>query len=180
VAVGGLDEAREQKGETGIPFLGKIPILGYAFKTKSKTKNHKNLMFFITPRLIDSRNGGLPDEPEAVLRRKPDELMPKMPRIDNQGALVGGIEGLPNTIAFLKRSADELGKTIDENRGTKTEFGKCTELNRAIDTVADEIGGYMKMCPDRMEELRGYKRQIDGIRYQVYQHRCTLIKKGYY
>jgi type II secretory pathway component GspD/PulD (secretin) len=180
VAVGGLDEAREQKGETGIPFLGKIPILGYAFKTKSKTKNHKNLMFFITPRLIDSRNGGLPDEPEAVLRRKPDALMPQMPRLDNGGALVGGIEGLPNAIAFLKRSADELGKTIEENRGTKIEFGKLTELQRAVDKVADEVDGYIKMYPDRTEELRGFKWQIDGLHSEVNRHRCTLIKKGYY
>jgi type II secretory pathway component GspD/PulD (secretin) len=180
VAVGGLDEAREQKGETGIPFLGKIPILGYAFKTKSKTKNHKNLMFFITPRLIDSKNGGLPDEPEAVLRRKPDPLMPQMPRIDDQGALVGGVEGLPNAIAFLKRSVDELGKTIDENRGTQAEFGKLTELQHAVEKVADEVDGYTRVYPDRAEELQGFKRQIDGIHSEVYRHRCTLIKKGYY
>ncbi len=63
VAVGGLDEAREQEGEQGIPVLGKIPILGYAFKTKGKAKNHKNLMIFITPSLIDVRDGGLPEKP---------------------------------------------------------------------------------------------------------------------
>jgi type II secretory pathway component GspD/PulD (secretin) len=180
VAVGGLDEAREREGTTGIPFLNKIPLLGYAFKTKSKSKNHKNLMFFITPRLIDPRNGGLPDEPEAVLRRKPEPLMPQIPRIDTEGALVGGIEGIPNAVAFLKRSTDEMGTTIAENRATKADYGKMTELLRAIDKLGDEVGGYMKTNPERWEELRSFKWQIDGLHDEVGRHRRALFKKGYY
>lgn len=180
VAVGGLDEAREQEGNTGIPFLNKIPVLGYAFKTKSKSKNHKNLMFFITPRLIDSRDGGLPDEPEAVLRRKPDDQMPKMPRLDNGGALIGGLEGVPNAVAFLKRSTDEIGTVIAENRGTKAEFGKLNELQRAIDKLRGEVEGLMKTHPERWDELGRYKWQLDGLHDEVNRHRRALLKKGYY
>jgi hypothetical protein len=60
VAVGGLDEAREREGEAGVPFLEKVPGLKWLFKYKSRSKNHKNLMLFITPNLIDARDGGLP------------------------------------------------------------------------------------------------------------------------
>jgi type II secretory pathway component GspD/PulD (secretin) len=180
VAVGGLDEARERKGESGIPFLSKIPGAGILFKTKSKAKNHKNLMFFITPRLIDGRDGGLPDEPEAVLRRKPDALMPQMPRLDTQGALVGGINGVPNAVAFLQRSTDELGKTIKENRGTKDDYTKMQELQKAISKLGQEVDVLTRSHPDRWIELRKYKWQIDGLHDEVARHRRTLMKKGYY
>lgn len=180
VAVGGLDEAREQEGSKGIPFLGKIPLLGYAFKTKSKSKNHKNLMFFITPKLIDSKDGGLPDEPQAVLRSKPPELMPTMPRLDDNGALIGGIDGLSNAVAYLKRSTEEMGTIIAENRGTKTDHGKLRELGNALDKLESEVEGYMKQYPDRWEELNKFKWQIDGLQDEVGRHRRALIKKGYY
>lgn len=180
VAVGGLDEAREQEGSKGIPFLGKIPLLGYAFKTKSKSKNHKNLMFFITPRLIDAKEGGLPDEPQAVLRQKPAELMPQMPRLADDGGLIGGIDGVPNAVAFLKRSTEELGTVIAENRGTKAEYGKLTELQRALDKLEAEIDGYNTSHPDRWEELNKFKWQIDKLHDEVNRHRRTLMKKGYY
>lgn len=180
VAVGGLDEAREREGETGIPFLGKIPLLGYAFKSKSRSKNHKNLMFFITPKLIDSKDGGLPDEPQAVMRSKPENLMPQVPRLSEQGQLVGGIEGLPNAVAFLKRSTDEIGVIVAENRGTKVEFGKITELQAALDKLEEEVKGYMKTNPERWEELNKYKWQINGLQDEAGRHRRSLIKKGYY
>jgi type II secretory pathway component GspD/PulD (secretin) len=180
VAVGGLDEARERKGTTGIPFLSKIPLLGHAFKTNSKAKNHKNLMFFVTPTLINPNDGGLPDEPTAVTRRKPDALMPQMPRLDDNGTLQGGIEGLPNAVAFLKRSTDELGLTIKENRGTKEDYGKIFELQRALTTLEEQVESYMKTYPDRWEELRRYKWQIDGLHDEAARHRRLLMKKGYY
>lgn len=180
VAVGGLDEAREQEGTKGIPFLGKIPLLGYAFKTKSRSKNHKNLMFFITPKLIDAKEGGLPDEPQAVLRSKPDELMPQMPRVDDHGTLIGGLEGLPNAVAFLKRSTEEMGTVIAENRGTKADHGKLRELGAALDKLEKEVDGYLKAHPERWEELNKFEWQIDGLQDEVGRHRRALIKKGYY
>jgi hypothetical protein len=137
-------------------------------------------MFFITPRLIDSKDGGLPDEPESVLRRKPDAMMPQMPRLDNQGTLVGGIEGIPNAIAFLQRSADELGTTIKENRGTKTEYAKIWELQKAITKLGEEVDVFTRTHPERWTELRKYKWQIDGLHDEVSRHRRTLMKKGYY
>lgn len=180
VAVGGLDEAREREGETGIPVLGKIPILGYAFKTKSKTKTHKNLMFFITPTLIDARDGGLPDEPQAVLRQKPKPLMPTTPRIDDNQRLQGGVNGVNNAVAYLKRSTDEIGQTIAESRGTKADYGRLDELETAIKRLETEIEGFMKENPGRWNELNKAKWQAGELLDEVSRHRRTLRKKAYY
>ncbi|MEZ0386394.1 MAG: type II secretion system protein GspD [Verrucomicrobium sp.] len=180
VAVGGLDEAREREGETGIPVLGKIPIIGYAFKTKSKAKNHKNLMIFITPSLIDVRDGGLPEVPQAVVPRKPDALMPKTPRLSENGGLVGGIESIPNAIAFMYRSSDEIKQTILEARGTKADYAKIDELETAVKALGAEVDRYLSAHPERWEELNRYKWQVGGLLDDVKRHRKALFKKGYY
>lgn len=180
VAVGGLDEAREREEENGIPVLGKIPILGYAFKTKGRAKSHKNLMFFITPTLIDARNGGLPDEPQAVLRQKPPELQPKTPRINEQERLQGGVAGVPNAVAYLKRTSEQLGQTIAENRGTKADYARLDELEAALKRLDTEIGSFMNEHPDQWNSLNSYKWQVGGILDEVSRNRRTLRKKAYF
>lgn len=180
VAVGGLDEAREREGETGVPVLGKIPILGYAFKTKSKSKNHKNLMIFITPSLIDVRDGGLPETPQTVLPRKPDSLMPQKPRLADQGGLVGGIEAIPQAITYLQRSSDEIKQTIKEARGTQEERGRIDELEEAVKRLGIEVEQYLAAQPDRWEELNKYKWQLAGLQDDVKRHRRALLKKAYF
>jgi type II secretory pathway component GspD/PulD (secretin) len=180
VAVGGLDEARETEGETGVPVLSKIPLLGYAFKSKNRSKNHKNLMIFITPTLIDARSGGLPDEPQGVLRRKPEELMPAVPKLAAAGGLVGGIDALPEGIAHLQRSADEIKQIIAENRGTKVETAKLDDLQAALEKLEAEVDGYINSNPARWEELKKYKWQIGRIVDECYSHRRALRKKAYY
>lgn len=180
VAVGGLDEARERDGSTGIPFLGKIPVLGYAFKSRSRDKNHKSLMFFITPTLIDARDGGLPDEPQAVTRQKPPELMPHTPRLTESDRLEGGIAGLPNAIAYLAKTSETIGQTISENRGSKAEHVKLDEMETALKRLEAEIKTFMKESPDRWNELNRYKWQVDGLQDEVGRHRRALRKKAFY
>lgn len=180
VAVGGLDEAKEKETDTGVPVLSKIPVLGYAFKTKSRQKNHKNLMIFITPTLVDPKDGGLPPEPQSVLPIKPPSEMPKVPRLADNGGLVGGIDALPEAIAFMQRSSDEIGQVINENRGTKADFEKIAELKTSLDRLQSEVEGYLTTNPDRWSELNKYKWQIGGIKDEVGKNHRKLLKKGYY
>lgn len=134
VAVGGMDEAREREGEAGIPFLSKIPGLKWLFKYKSRSKNHKNLMLFITPTIIDAKNGGLPPEPQSVVPQRPN--LPKKPRVDYaSGMLMGGASSLPNAVAYLSRECETLGNTIDEGRITDEVSQKLKELKIAVDQV---------------------------------------------
>lgn len=180
VAIGGLDEAKEQEIDQGIPVLNKIPILGYLFKTHTKEKNHKNLMIFITPTLVDSKGGGLPDAPQAVLPRKPDALMPKVPRIAADGGLTGGIDALPNAVAFMGRASNEIGQVISENRGTKDDWEKINDLKASVRRLDGITERYMAQYPQRLEELRGYKWQLGKIKDDVSRARLSLVKKGYY
>ena len=35
-----------------MPLLGDVPVLGYLFKTTSKTDNKDELLIFVTPRIL--------------------------------------------------------------------------------------------------------------------------------
>jgi type II secretory pathway component GspD/PulD (secretin) len=156
VAVGGLNEARERDGETGIPFLSRIPILGYAFKYKNRARNQKNLLLFITPTLIDARDGGLPDEPQAVKPIKPDG-MPSTPQIDQEnGVLIGGADAVPNAVAYMEREFNIIEQTVAESRGTDDDTKKLKELGTAIDHLRGQIEAIQLSEPHRAEEMRRY------------------------
>ncbi|QQL44514.1 Amuc_1098 family type IV pilus outer membrane protein [Sulfuriroseicoccus oceanibius] len=53
VALGGLIREDVQDIEDSVPILGDIPIVGRLFKTKAEERFKRNLMVFVTARLID-------------------------------------------------------------------------------------------------------------------------------
>lgn len=52
VVIGGLIQDTENETITKIPFLGDIPVLGWLFKTKNKTRQKTNLMIMLTPQIV--------------------------------------------------------------------------------------------------------------------------------
>ncbi|MCZ6474205.1 MAG: type II secretion system secretin GspD [SAR324 cluster bacterium] len=55
IAIGGLIQDQEVETITKVPCLGDIPVLGYFFKTRSEEVRKTNLIVFIRPRIILSR-----------------------------------------------------------------------------------------------------------------------------
>ena len=68
IVIGGLMQDRYTTQVHKVPLLGDIPILGYLFKSKTKTKVKANLMVFLTPHVIREANDFL-----TILKRKIDE-----------------------------------------------------------------------------------------------------------
>jgi general secretion pathway protein D len=52
VVLGGLIRDSAQRGENRVPYLGRIPILGELFKTRSRKREKTNLMVFIRPKIL--------------------------------------------------------------------------------------------------------------------------------
>jgi general secretion pathway protein D len=52
IVLGGLISDSALEGESRVPVLGSIPIIGELFKTRSGTKEKRNLMIFIRPTII--------------------------------------------------------------------------------------------------------------------------------
>lgn len=61
VALGGLIREDVQDIEDSVPILGDIPIIGRLFKTKAEERFKRNLMVFVTARLIDPAGKPLND-----------------------------------------------------------------------------------------------------------------------
>jgi len=53
LVLGGIYKKNSEGGETKVPFLGDIPLLGYLFKNKSKEIIETELIIFITPKIVN-------------------------------------------------------------------------------------------------------------------------------
>ena len=61
VVIGGVSRNQEEKTVSGIPWFYKIPVLGWLFKTEDITKQKRQLLIFITPKIL-SGSGYVEDE----------------------------------------------------------------------------------------------------------------------
>jgi general secretion pathway protein D len=86
VVLGGLIQNSSSKGESKVPFLGSIPLIGLAFKTRTGNSTRNNLMIFIRPKILrddtqaafqtDSKYNYMIDQERDYNRR---ELVPLLP-----------------------------------------------------------------------------------------------------
>ncbi|WP_237064144.1 type IV pilus secretin PilQ [Microbulbifer zhoushanensis] len=53
IVLGGIFESQVLEGETKIPLLGDIPYLGHLFKTTTRSNDKRELLMFITPRIME-------------------------------------------------------------------------------------------------------------------------------
>jgi type IV pilus assembly protein PilQ len=58
LVLGGFYNNEVHDDESGVPFFRKIPIIGWLFGTKSKIETRSELMFFITPQVINPKKAG--------------------------------------------------------------------------------------------------------------------------
>ncbi len=52
VVIGGIYEQFERNSTNKVPFLGDLPIIGYAFKQDSRRNDRTELLVFLTPRVV--------------------------------------------------------------------------------------------------------------------------------
>jgi general secretion pathway protein D len=57
--IGGLIRDTQIENTVKVPLLGDLPIIGWLFKSKSSTKTKTNMLVFLTPRILRSRQDQL-------------------------------------------------------------------------------------------------------------------------
>ena len=50
--IGGIFQVKDSVGESGVPWLRKIPIFGWLFKSRNITTQNRELLIFITPKIL--------------------------------------------------------------------------------------------------------------------------------
>ena len=58
IVIGGIVKSAITYGERGIPGLRKVGVLGWLFKSQSKTDTKNELLIFITPRIVQLKQKG--------------------------------------------------------------------------------------------------------------------------
>ena len=99
VVLGGLTRDSALRGESRVPYLGRIPLIGELFKTRSRKRDKSNLMVFIRPTILhdgiqtaietnakynfireqQKKAGGNPGEILPLIPFNKDPLMPPLP-----------------------------------------------------------------------------------------------------
>jgi len=87
VVIGGLISNQNVDGEYKVPLLGDIPLLGYAFKHRTKTQTKTELLIFLTPHVVQRPEdlGRLAQTEQTKL-----ELTPKTFDKDEVNKFIGG------------------------------------------------------------------------------------------
>jgi len=80
VVVGGLIREKLDQGETKVPILGDIPILGWLFRSKKSQKTKTNLLLFLTPYVIETQ-----DDFRVIFERKMRERREFLERFYDAG-----------------------------------------------------------------------------------------------
>ncbi len=69
IVIGGLIDESLNKIDSQVPLLGKIPILGWLFKSRENNTSKTNLFIFLTPHIIEN-----PIEAQKVYDKKKNEI----------------------------------------------------------------------------------------------------------
>lgn len=64
--IGGLKKNTNQNSQAGVPWLSKIPVLGYLFKNEGRSEQMQELLIFITPRILKTRPGPISEAPPVT------------------------------------------------------------------------------------------------------------------
>lgn len=70
VAMGGLMRDKDVEVESKVPLLGDIPVLGWLFKHKTQSHDKMNLLFFLTPQIIASKDKSTARNVKDLLNRR--------------------------------------------------------------------------------------------------------------
>ena len=54
IVIGGVMKTEESKGISGVPWFYKIPVLGWLFKTEDIDRTKRELLIFVTPKVINT------------------------------------------------------------------------------------------------------------------------------
>lgn len=106
VVIGGLISDQYDDTIDKVPFLGDIPILGWMFKSTSRTLTKKNLLIFLTPHIVRSQQDLI-----AETIRKREEFIER----SQQGLKMSDRERAADE--KLRKQAEAAGKPYTPGRG---------------------------------------------------------------
>ncbi|MBQ3034266.1 MAG: hypothetical protein IJD28_07780, partial [Deferribacterales bacterium] len=118
MVISGLIKNDVTTGESGVPFLSKIPILGWLFKSRSYQNEQTNLTMFISATIIDTV-----DDAEALMKVRQESLEDFNEKADE--ALGGNVfyemQKDINMLKNAKKNSEDANSSQEEHNGSSQE-----------------------------------------------------------
>jgi general secretion pathway protein D len=111
IAMGGLMRDSLTENVSKVPLLGDIPILGWLFKNKTKASAKKNLLIFLTPKILASYEDTAAATLKDVINRRGAHLKDALGEDDPFRTTVKGL--------YQKAKKQEEGPLFDEEAGNR-------------------------------------------------------------
>jgi type II secretory pathway component GspD/PulD (secretin) len=115
LVIGGIIQERSQKTRNGVPFLSKLPLLGYLFGTTTDSIVRKELILMVTPHVVGSN-----EEADALTEEYTDKVKGLKRRIEEREKR---LEGEPDKVkqADIHIHETPYGAEIEEKQKQSTE-----------------------------------------------------------
>lgn len=68
IVISGLTKQKTSGGDTGVPWLKDIPVMGWLFKSEAKSEKMEEVLIFITPKILQQLS--VADAKQAPLQVK--------------------------------------------------------------------------------------------------------------
>lgn len=160
LAVGGLESTDDSRKNNGIPFLQDIPGVGELFKSKTRTRNKKNLIVFITPTRIENPKAtrGISETPESVIPIRPNDPTP--PAFTPDGQLVGGSGAIPAAFAWFDYQIKWFKQINNENRTDRESIKQLRAVISSARMLARNIARMQENAdPVRAQEMSSHEQR---------------------
>ena len=138
IVIGGLMGQTTSQGETKVPVLGDLPLVGVLFRNKTETQRKTNLLIFLTPHVINE-----PEDLEYIYRVKVAQREEFLRRFYGKPALEQAAE-LDKLLAYSMNIIDE--PSMYRTKMTDEE-GNVTTVNYPTEEPPTE-GGVGAETPD--------------------------------
>lgn len=151
ILIGGLIREDISTARSGIPFLSKIPLLGYLFGSTTDENHRKELIILLTPRVIKNQQDARKTTSSYVNditkagkgKLKKEELIRDVPQEEKAG----------KKDEARKQSTPEPARQIREGLGTKKHEMMQSETLPAVgDTVAQQDGAQKTQKQDQTQQ----------------------------
>lgn len=137
IAMGGLMRDKESQRINKVPLLGDIPVLGWLFKKKTKSREKVNMIFFLTPRIISPYEKESTAVLKDVLNRRSAHLKNVLGEDDPQ---INTAKGLYKKAG--KQAQGPLYDKEDAQKYLKINEGKVESEVTPLDFVDPSVPDY--------------------------------------
>ena len=154
VVIGGLISDNYSDTESKVPWIGDIPILGWAFKTVTKRATKENLLVFLTPRIVRNEQ-----QLAAATIRKREEFWDT-----SEGAL--RLTKKEKEAAKTRRQeAINAGIPLSTYRGRNPVRGRLVEHRDRY--PVDQMLEIERREEAREQEVNAARAEIDAMRFGI-------------